>query len=240
MVYDQSFFIYNGIMMQYLWEEFNIKTFPAETIVFRDGVFMPDLSTLKSATIDKKHDLPIHIIYVGKIAGENNLEINVNVADTNVFLTAKIKNEKPAFLNIYVKNTGKNSFVRGKILADNSSELKIYKKGNHLAENTGIILQTKLIAHDNSKTRLIGIAEIARNCPNCDSDIGFSAIAAQNAMVEFFPAQLISSIPTAAEHSASIYRGTHHQIQYLRSAGLDDTEIKTALREAFINDTLEF
>ena len=30
--------------MSYLWQEFNIKTFPAETLVFRNGLFCEELS----------------------------------------------------------------------------------------------------------------------------------------------------------------------------------------------------
>ena len=45
--------------MSYMWNEFNIKTFPAETIVYRDGEYCPDLSTLENKPIDKKYDLPV-------------------------------------------------------------------------------------------------------------------------------------------------------------------------------------
>ena len=45
--------------MSYIWQDFNIKTFPAETVVFRDGVFCPELSTLESPVIDKNYDLKV-------------------------------------------------------------------------------------------------------------------------------------------------------------------------------------
>ena len=67
-----------------MWDEFNIKTFPAETIVFRDGVFCPDLSTLESTNVDKKYDLPVHIIYIGEIAGKCRLEINIGAENQSV------------------------------------------------------------------------------------------------------------------------------------------------------------
>ena len=38
--------------MSYLWQEFNIKTFPAETLVFRDGVFYEDLSDYENIEFD--------------------------------------------------------------------------------------------------------------------------------------------------------------------------------------------
>ena len=82
--------------MSYMWNEFNIKTFPAETIVWRDGVYNAELSTLKNATIDKKLDRPVHIIYVGEIAGENNLNIDISAFNQPVFLSVNIKNKKPA------------------------------------------------------------------------------------------------------------------------------------------------
>ncbi|MDR1337479.1 MAG: SufD family Fe-S cluster assembly protein [Rickettsiales bacterium] len=220
--------------MNYLWQEFNIKTFPAETIVFKDGVFMPELSTLESCIIDKKYDLPVHIIYAGEIAGENNINIEINIPGQKVFLTAKIQNNLPAFLNIFVKNTGKKSFFRGQVLAQNYSELNISAHGHHLAPETGIILSTKVVAHSGSVSKLTGAAEIEKNCTDCDSDIGFSALAAPNARIEFTPKQLIRSTPAAAGHSASLYRGSRHQIEYLRESGLSGAEVKAVLEEAFL------
>ena len=78
-----------------MWDEFNIKTWDAETVVFRDGVFCPDLSTLNSTDITKKYNRDVHIIYVGEIAGNCRLNINILTENQPVFLTAKIKNKKP-------------------------------------------------------------------------------------------------------------------------------------------------
>ncbi|MDL2296205.1 SufD family Fe-S cluster assembly protein [Lachnospiraceae bacterium OttesenSCG-928-E19] len=222
----------------YLWQEFNIKTFPSETIVFRNGIFMPDLSTLQSTVIDKKYDLPIHIIYVGEIGNECNLNIDIQIPDQDVYLTAKITNHFPAFLNIFVKNTGKNSVFHGRVLAQNYDRLEINNHGSHEQSDTTVIINTKIIAHSNSVSKLTGIAEIHPNRINCESDIRFMALAAPTARIEFTPKQLISAAPLSAEHSASLYRGSDAQIQYLRTAGLGTSEIKDVLEESFMNDNI--
>ena len=40
--------------MSYLWQEFNIKTFPAETLVFRDGKYINELSESENAIFDSE------------------------------------------------------------------------------------------------------------------------------------------------------------------------------------------
>jgi hypothetical protein len=222
--------------MNYLWQEFNIKTFPAETVVFRDGVFVPELSTLESCVIDEKYDLPVHIIYIGEIAGDNILEIDISAEGQPVFLTTKIQNKKPAFLNILVKNAGKKSVFKGKVLAQNYSTLTINNTGRHLAPETGIEIETKLVAHANSVSKLIGSAEIEKGCVACDSNIGFRALADSSARIEFAPRQFIRAVPLSAGHNASIFKGDDQQVEYLRTAGLAGAEVKTALEEAFMND----
>jgi hypothetical protein len=223
--------------MNYLWQEFNIKTFPAETIVFRDSVFQPELSTLESLSISKHYNKPIHIIYVGEIEGDKKLDIDISVPDQEVFLSVKIQNKKPAFLNIFIKNTGKKSSFIGKIIAQNYSELKIEKFGHHKESDTIIKIDTKIIAHKDSKSKLLGTAKIDKNIQNCDSDIKFYALADKSAQIEFLPAQLISSVPQSADHSASIYKATNTQIEFLQESGLSTTEVKKVLEEAFINDS---
>ena len=89
--------------MSYMWDEFNIKTFPAETIVYRDGVFCKDLSTLSDTDIKNKYNKPVHIIYVGEISNTCKLNINILAENQPVFLSINIKNKKPAFLNIFIK-----------------------------------------------------------------------------------------------------------------------------------------
>ena len=222
--------------MSYIWNEFNIKTFPAETIVYRDGVFVPELSTINTGKIDKKYNLPVHIIYVGEIADKNDLVIDINVENQPVFLSVDIKNKNPAFLNIFIKNTGKNSELKGHVFVENFDRLNLDINAGHLCEKTGILVHTKLIAHKNTYSKLSGIAEIAGNCRDCISDIGFSAIADETARIEFLPAQRIKSEPKSAEHSASIYRLLPAQIEYLRNSGLSTAEIRDVSFESFKNN----
>ena len=222
--------------MSYMWENFNIKPFPAETIVYRDGKYCPELSTIKNSPIDKNYDLPVHIIYVGEISGKCRLDIDVNIPNQVVFLSVNVKNKFPAFFNIFIKNTGKNSEIRGHILMDNYDNLTFDCNAHHLSANTGILLQNKLIANKNSVSKLSATAIINKGCENCNSDINFSAISHNDAKIEFLPAQRISSIPENAGHSASIFSPKPIQIQFLREAGLSSTEINDVFQESFIND----
>ena len=222
--------------MSYMWNEFNIKTFPAETIVYRDGKYCPELSTLENAPINKKYDLPIHIIYVGEIDGDNKLNIDLNTENQNVILTVKIIIKKPAFFNIFIKNTGKNSVINGNIFIENHAELNYTCVAEHLYKNTGILLKNRIYAGKDSKSILSGTAIINKGCESCLSDINFSAMREQGAKIDFMPAQKISAIPEQADHSAAIYTPTDAQILYLRQAGLGIIEIKDVTKEAFMND----
>ena len=235
----------SGLNMSYLWQEFNIKTFQAETLVFRDGVFCDELSDYENIvydadkniiSINKTPKLPIHIIYVGEINGDIDLNINVLSENTKVVLTTKIKNKKPAFLNIFIKNTGKNSLFDGQIIAQNYDNLKIDVNCNHLCENTGIFVKTRVLAHKNSTTILNGYANIEKNMENCDSDISFSVMADENAKIQMKPVQYIKSVPNSAKHSASLYKPNDNQIIYLRNAGLSTSEIQDVFKEAFLSN----
>ena len=219
-----------------MWNEFNIKTMPAETVVFRDGVFCPDLSTLTGTDINENYEKSVHIIYVGEIAGDCRLNININVPNQTVFISIRIKNKKPAFLNIFIKNAGKNSECRGQIMMENYSELKYECTAQHTQSDTTILLKNKLIAGKGSISKLSGAAIIEKYCENTISDIGFSAMTDKTARIEFMPAQRISSVPKSADHSASIFAPQNIQIEYLRSAGLSGAEVDDAMREAFMND----
>ena len=230
--------------MSYLWQEFNIKTFPSETLVFKDGVFHNELSDCESGYFDsnnniicitKKSELPIHIIYVGEIAGNINLNIDLSVQNTNVILTAKITNKKPAFLNFFIKNTGKNSILKGQIIAQNYNSLKIDVKGQHFCENTGIFVKTRVLSHKNSETILNGYAIIEKNILQCDSDISFSVMADETAKITLKPTQYIKSIPNSATHSAALYQPNNNQITYLRESGLSGEQVKQVLQEAFLS-----
>jgi hypothetical protein len=219
-----------------MWNEFNIKTFPAETIVFRDGQYCPELSTLENKPIDKKFDLPVHIIFVGEINDNNTLNIELGADEQEVILTAKILNKKPAFLNIFIKNAGKNSKITGNIFIENLSELTYKCDTYHLSKNTDIFIKNKVWAGKNSKSVLSGTAQINKNCENCGSDLSFTAMCEQGAKIDFMPAQKIYSIPKQADHSASLYEPTDAQILYLRQAGLGILEIKDVTKEAFLNE----
>ena len=222
--------------MSYMWNEFNIKTRPAETIVFRDGVYCADLSTLPNGPINTKYDLPVHIIYVGEIAGENRLDVLVGVENQEVIISANVKIKKPANLNIFIKNAGKNSKISGTVLLDNESELKYDCQARHLYENTAILIKNKVLAGKNSNSKLSGMAVIDKDCNGCESDIAFVAMADVGAKIDFMPGQRIKSAPARADHSASIYKPTDAQVFYLRGAGLSGAEVAVALKEAFLSE----
>ena len=222
--------------MSYMWKNFNIKPFAAETIVYRDGKYCPKLSTIKNCVIDKNYGLPVHIIYVGEIYGKNKLNIDINISNQKVFLSVNIKNKKPAFFDIFIKNTGKNSGIYGHILLNNYDNLTYNCVAEHSSENTCILLQNKLIANKDSYSKLSGTTIIDKNCPNCNSDMNFTAISSKKAKIEFLPAQRISSVPELAGHSASIFTPKPIQIEYLRESGLGEKEISEVIREAFISD----
>ena len=222
--------------MSYIWNKFNIKTFPAETLVYCDGLFRSEFSTLTDCNISKKYDLPIHIIYVGQIDRENTLNININIDNQPVFLSVNIENKKPAFLNIFIKNTGKNSELRGHIMLKNHSDLVLKCEAEHLASDTGILLQTKIIGLKDSYSKLSGTAIINKNCENVKSDIRFAGLIDKTARLKFVPRQKIKSLPASAEHSAYMFHPKDIQINYLREAGLATNEIKDALTEAFMRD----
>ena len=230
--------------MSYLWQEFNIKTFPAETLAFRDGVFYDELSDYENCYFDSEKNiifinktpkLPVHIIYIGEIAGNFDINVDLSAQNTAVFLTAKIINKKPAFLNIFIKNTGKNSVLNGQIIAQNYNSLKIDANAHHLCENTGIFLKNRVLAHKNSDTELNGYAIIDKDLPNCDSDVSFLVMADKTAKIKMKPTQYIKSVPNSAKHSASLYSPTENQINYLRGAGLSGAEVKDVLQEAFLS-----
>jgi hypothetical protein len=224
--------------MSYIWNKFNIKTFPAETLVYCDGYFQEQFSTLpETDTFFKKLDLPIHIIYVGKLDRENTININLFAQNQPIFLSINTENNLPAFFNIFIKNTGKNSEIRGHIMCKNSSDLSIKIVAEHDAPNTEISLQTKVIGNKNSYSRLSGAAYINPNCPNVKSNIILSGLATdKTAKMKFLPKQRILSVPDSAEHSASLFHIKPAQENFLRSAGLSGAEVKDVMLESFMND----
>ena len=231
--------------MSYLWQEFNIKTFIAETLVFRDGVFYEDLSDYKNIefisdknliSINKTPKKPVHIIYIGEIAGNIELNIDIKAENSNIIMDFKTFCKKPAFLNIFIKNTGKNSLFNGNIIIKNESNLKINVFGEHDAENTGIFVKTKVAAYKNSENFLYSCAKINKNIENTDNDMSFSVIADENSKITMQPTQYIESIPKNASHSASIYKPNDNQIYYLKTSGLSESEIKQILEDAFLEE----
>ena len=230
--------------MSYLWQEFNIKTFPAETLVFRDGVFYEDLSDYKNIEFDSEKNLisvnktpklPIHIIYIGEIAGDINLNFDINAENSNIVMDLKTTNKTPAFLNIFIKNAGKNSVFNGYIIDKNYDKLKINIIGQHLNENTGIFVKTRIAAYKDTLTDLQGSAKIEKNAINSDSDISFSVMADKDAKIILKPTQYINSVPKNAVHNSSLYKPNQNQINYLCESGLGEIEIKKVLEEAFLN-----
>ncbi len=221
-----------------MWNKFNIKTFPSETIVYVDGIFQPDISTLdETENFSTKYDLPIHIIYVGKIEREKTVNINITAENQPVFLTVNIENKFPGFLNIFIKNSGENSELRGHIMVKNHSDFSGKIIAEHTAPNTGILLQSKIIGYKNSYSRISATAIINKNCPGAKSDIRLSGYTTDNsAKIRFSPIQHIKSVPDFAEHSAYIMHTTEKQENYLRTAGLSGAEIKDAITEAFTKD----
>lgn len=230
--------------MSYLWQEFNIKTFPAETLVFRDGQFCDDLSEYENIqfspdknliSVDKTPKLPVHIIYIGEIADNIDLNIEINAENANIIMDFKTINKKQTSINIFVKNSGKNSVFNGRIIDKNHNNLKINVVGQHLSENTGIFVKTRVAAYKNTVSDLSGSAKIEKNAINSDSDISFSVMADESARVILKPTQYINCVPKNASHSASIYKPTENQVNYLRTSGLGTIEIKQILEEAFLN-----
>ena len=222
--------------MSYMWNEFNIKTFPAETVVFRNGQYCPDLSTLPNAPINQNYDLPVHFIFIGEIAGKINMEISVGAKNQDVIISADLKIKKPAFLNVFIKNAGENSKISGSILIDNHSDLEYECNAHHFFKNTAVLIKNKVLAGKNSYSKLSGVAVIDPGCPDCESDVAIVAMADTGAKIDFMPAQKISSMPKQADHSASLYEPTDAQILYLRQAGLGILEIKDVTKEAFLNE----
>lgn len=219
-----------------MWNEFNIKTFPSETIVFRDGVYCPELSTLENTPINTRYNLPVHIIYVGEIAGDNTLDISVGAKNQQIIISANVKIKSAANFNIFIKNAGEKSHITGTVLLQNDGELNYTCNARHLYENTGILIKTKLLASKNSTSKLSGVAIIDKECKDCESDIAFVAMMESGAKIDFMPSQRISAEPVRADHSASIYEPTQAQEFFLRCAGLGTFEVQDVLKEAFLSE----
>ncbi len=228
--------------MKKIFSKFNISKFLSYEIIFKDNKLLSNIKDniieIKNTNIDinKKITLPIHIIYIGDILKDNNINININIDNQEVFLTLKLINKLKNNLNININNNGKNSKFKGKIIIKNESILDIKENCNHLNKNTEIILYTRIINLKNSNSRISAVANIEKNLKECISDINFSAIAEINSKIDFLPVQYIKSIPISADHSASLYKENQKQIEYLKNSGLNKNKINKILKEAFIKD----
>jgi len=282
--------------MNFLWEKFNIKTFPADTAVFIDGVFNEEISDTqdrieikKDGFFIKKADpglrrgdefLPFHLIFVGDITKQNkavipaqagihccaaksNNQLNnacgaidprlrgddavcefvpglkkiriVNETEGELFITVKSEIKNPTVLQFFIENAGEFSKISGQFTFLNDSDLDLTFFGDHLVKNTAVLIKNKILADTGSSTKVSGVARILGGCESCDSDMDFSAMCAPDIKsIEFNPTQELFSPPSRAEHSASIYRGTKPQIEYLSSAGISREEIGQILRNAFL------
>lgn len=220
--------------MTYLFDDFkNIRTFPANTQVYRDGVLVPDLC-------DNTHgpDAPLHIIHIGKITGQKNWFIDMN--DTKpVFFTARITTDGTTKIRIEINANLENQGFDGKLFINNGGDLDLNIVANNNKSYTTISCNAKLFAMTNSMSNLIGTANIPSDVIETNSDIGFSALCAKNVgMLKMSPAQKISSIPKSATHSASIYHPAPAQVKYLEMAGLSDGDATELLNRAFMEEVI--
>jgi len=218
-------------MMAYLFDEFkNIRTFPARTRVYRDGVFAPELSS------DGDGALPLHIIHIGNISGAQNWFVDMNDSE-KVFFTAKVSASGATKIKIEVNANLPGLSFDGKIIIKNTGSLNLDIAGNNNRDDTKIRIETKLFAGAGSENRLVGIANVPAGVSGVETDIGFAALVAPGAKtLVMSPQQKISGTPKSAGHSASIYRPSEPQIRYLEAAGLSESESAELLNRVFLEE----
>jgi hypothetical protein len=211
----------------------NIRTFPANTRVYRNGVFAPDLSDESMGA-----DFPLHIIHIGKIEGVHNWFIDV-FDPRDVFLTARIEADGDAKINLEINLNLENIGFDGKIFIKNAGDLTLNVIGNNNKSGTKIKCHAKLFAAAASRNNLSGLANIPSEIANAETDIAFSALCERGVkLLKMSPAQRISSVPENAGHSASIYRPAPAQIQYLETAGLSARESAELLDRVFMEEEI--
>jgi hypothetical protein len=217
--------------MNYLWNEFDIPTFPSKTLVFLDGVFRADLSTSESLEI-KADALPTHII----IKGGNRLPHEIVLdAGAVVYMTALI-NGGDNKVNIVAKGAGAR-FLAG-IYIENDLFAKIDITANHLANDTEISADTRIFANKNSDTSAGVCANIGSNLIGVKNSLNFQVLADKNIKnLKITPNQFINSEKINASHGASMDTGSPEAIRFLEESGLNSDEVNTALIEAFRNST---
>ncbi|MDR2268951.1 MAG: SufD family Fe-S cluster assembly protein [Rickettsiales bacterium] len=211
----------------------NIRMPLAETRVYKDGIFMPDLSSISEDT-----NLPLHIIHTGKITGVQNWAIDMNER-RDVFLTARIETSGASKIKIEINANLENVGFDGKLIIKNSGRLDLEIIGNNNCNDTKIKCLTKLLAGADSENILTGLAVVPPNIAGAKTDISFSALCDPRAkLLQMSPTQRISSVPLAAEHSASIYRPAPPQIRYLETAGLSAVESAELLKRVFMEEII--
>ncbi|MDR1071427.1 MAG: SufD family Fe-S cluster assembly protein [Rickettsiales bacterium] len=220
--------------MSYLFDHFkNIRTFPANTRVYRDGVFAPELSSENEGP-----GLPLHIIHIGKITGDHNWVIDMG-GPRDVFLTARIETEGAANISVEIDANLENMGFDGRMIVKNAGNLTLDVVGNNNKSGTRIRVETKLFADAGSESELRGLANIPADVSGAESDIGFSALCDPRAKsLAMSPAQRISSAPASAGHSASIYRPPAAQARYLETAGLTELESADLLNKVFLEEAV--
>lgn len=216
----------------------NIRSFPANTLVYKDGEFVPELST---DVKEKRPDLPFHIIYTGKITGEHNWTIpeSPDKPEPNqIFITARLETYGTTKITLHIESSCTGQRFDGKIIIKNAGNLGLKVVGDNLHNDTEIKCQTKMFAGKDSESRLIGIANIPNGLMGASTDIGFSVLCDRPSFLEISPTQRISSVPKFAGHSASIYHPTCSQIRYLETAGMTDAESTALLNAAFMEEVI--
>ena len=207
----------------------NIRTFPAKTMVYIDGVFAPELS-------EDRADLPLHIIHIGKITGDVNWFIDMN-EQQDVFLTTRIETEHDTKIRIEINTNLPNLLFDGKIFVKNTGNLMLDIKANNNSSETKVICKTKLFATKNSENILTGISDIPSDVLDAETNISFSALCEPNVkLLKISPQQRISSIPKSATHDASIFRPAQAHIQYLETAGIENPEL--LLNQVFLEEVI--
>lgn len=221
--------------MTYAFDDFkNIRTFPANTRVYRDGVFAPEISSP-----DEGADLPLHIIHIGNITGMANWFIDIN-DPVNVFLTARIETSGATKLRIEINPNLENIGFDGKLIIRNTGGLDLEIIANNNRNDTKIRAETKLFAAAGSENHLVGLSNIPSDITGAETDISFRSLCDRHVkLIEMSPAQRIASVPKSAEHSASIYRPAPSQIKYLETAGLSDADAADLLGHAFMEEIID-
>jgi Fe-S cluster assembly scaffold protein SufB len=217
--------------MAYLFDEFkNIRTFPARTRVYRDGVLVPELSS------DEDSNLPLHIIHIGNITGVQNWFVDMNDSE-KVFFTARVAATGATNIRMEINANLPGLEFDGKIIIKNSGSLDLSASGNNNRDSTKIKLLTKLFAAAGSENRLTGVANVPAETSDIETDISFAALLEDGVKtLVISPAQRISGVPKGAGHSASIYNPAPAQIQYLSAAGLSPAESAELLNRAFMEE----